>query len=257
MICPEDFFTPKSLETAFAKSLDFALVRQTVFASAKQPLDTIPAPQMGCVLQASASVFLHFFIKQFSHEARVYDQDTKAVHRIDEWALTVTSGLPTSLPKNAKQATSREALLGSRFVFFDQELWVLDCERLANLDERDAAIERITKLVHGLDGCSLCFPVSIFPDDPGAAMNALAKGMAERIATDMPAKAKAGRPKKIDKVVAILKRHYPNGFGHELQKQVLRTVKKELNESIGMTTLRNAMTQVTDENETENGSVTV
>lgn len=247
MICPEDFFTPKSLETAYAKTLDADFVRQAIFTTLQQSLEEISPDNLGHVLDSSAGVFLHYFIQENAYEARVYDPRTQAVHRVDEWALATTGTLPLSLPRTDGQAASSDTRLGSRFVFIDQELWVLDSERLSNVNDSEYAVNRLAKLIQSLDGCSLCFPMRIYPSDLGNSMNIFAKNMVQRTAISEPIKKTLGRPKKVDRVAEAIKRQYPDGFGHQLQKQVLRTVKKDLNESIGMTTLRNAMAKITKE----------
>ncbi|WP_039017401.1 hypothetical protein [Halocynthiibacter namhaensis] len=245
MICPEDFFTPKSLETAFSKSLSVSFVRETVFASAQQTASSIQPNELDAVLKSSAKVFLHFFIKEHSHEARVFCQRSSTVQRIDDWALTVLRDeLPTTLPLSEKLATTKDASLDSRYAFFDQELWVLDCERLSALPKLDATIERVAKLINGLDGCSLCFPVSIYPEDLGAAMNTFAKSMIDQKVENPPIKLRLGRPRKIDRASEALRRAFPDGFQNIPQKNLRRSVETELNETIGMTTLRKAMAQV-------------
>ena len=219
-------------------------MRQTVFASALKPIETVQPLQQEALLQSSASVFLHYFIHKFAHEARVYDPKTKCLQRIDSWALSTAKVLPVSLAQTLKQVSSVEKRLTTRFVFFDQELWVLDFELLANVSKLDAATSRIAKLIQHLDGYSLCFPSAVYPKDLGASMNSFAKEMVENRDIKKPAKAPVGRPNKIDRVVEVLERLYPNGTGGELQKVVLRTVKADLKETLGMSTLRSALEQI-------------
>ena len=239
MICPPDCFTPKSLEKAFAKSLGQLFVRNSVFASAKQLLDKVPEGQLDIPLQTAAGIFLHHFIEQNNHEACVYDQTSNVLRNIDEWVLRVRSNLPNMLPTTDKQAAATEKLLASRFLFFDQEFWVLDCERLASISAQDRAAHRVSKLIQGLDGYSLCFPRRIYPTDLGETMNFFAKRIAAQ--DTVVTKPKLGRPTKLDRVAAILERNFPDGVKGVNQWEVLRTVEKELGDSIGITSLRKAI----------------
>lgn len=239
MICPSDYFTPKSTETAFTKSLGQSFVRNSVFASAKQDLSIVPKDYLDAALQASATMFLHYFIEQNSDEACIYDQSTDAIRSIDDWVLRANSQVPSILPTTERQAFATDKLLASRFLFFDQELWVLNGERVADIGSHDKGAKRVATLIQRLDGNSLCFPRRIYPNDLGETMNSFAK----RIAVQSLAgtKRKMGRPTKVDRAAEILEQTYPDGVKGINQGEVLRTVEKEMGESLGITSLRKAI----------------
>lgn len=239
MICPSDYFTPKSIETAFAKSLGSSFVRNSVFGSAKKELATVPTNELDAVLQSAATVFLHYFIEQNSDEACVYDQSTDALRSIDDWVLRASSQIPSIFPTTERQAVTTGKLLASRFLFFDQELWILDGEQFSGIGSQDKDAKRVVMLIQRLDGNSLCFPRRIYPNDLGETMNSFAKRIAVQSLTGN--KPKMGRPTKVDRAAEILGKTYPDGVKGINQGKVLRTVEKEMGESLGITSLRKAI----------------
>jgi hypothetical protein len=240
LICPEGYFTPKTLEANFKRVLSSDRVFPRIFKSAGGNIDRVPAKERKQVLAVTAKMFVQRFVIENRHQLQVFCPSRSAPMKVDDWLIQSNAENVMALPENANDASAALNYLSSQHSLICQELWSVDYRpnesTINNLHKAEA------KCLEKIDGWSLCFASQLLPDDFGQSMDAMAQSLAREIMQIGKARKGPGRPSIVTELAEALLEIFPDGTPNNPAKEIERVLNKHGFQSFSGSTLQKAIT---------------
>ncbi|MFT6677252.1 MAG: hypothetical protein ACJAVM_003465 [Sulfitobacter sp.] len=239
MICPEGYFTPKTLEAQFERVLSNDRVFPQVFASSGASAARLPPKDRTEILRVCSVLFVQRFVHTHSIDLLVYSPSRTAPLKIDSWLLKAGTETLNALPETAHQAQAALTQTDKLFPLLSIKEWSVNYD---TGDQTNIGLSKTEKDILGvIGGWSLCFSDNILPADLGQSINIMATRMGQEARAFGAKKRGPGRTRKVDGLIERLRTCYPKGIPDKSAKQITRDLCENLPVDFSPTTLRKAI----------------